>query len=156
MARDTDKLPITMIVEANGRLSPATSYDFELMDQRYSVGQEVEVTFHARKSRQAEKFFWMKVNRIVGNTEYPDSKALVTAALIRLNYIDEENSVKLIGNVNAPPSFLVVPRSTSTFDKKEFQEFTERFWDMIGTEVIPGLDVEGFLKDGRIFVDEDI
>jgi hypothetical protein len=153
VAANPDKLPITMRVGADGRLFPATPYDYELFDQRYRPGEEVEVTFHSRKSRQQEKFFWMKVNQIVENTEYPDSQSLVRAALVRLGYY---NSVKLMGVPGAPPSFLVEPRSLKDFDKKEFSEFVDRFWVLLSTEVIPGLEIEGFLKVGRIFIEEDL
>ncbi len=142
-----------MKVEAGCRLSPATPYDHELFDARYRPGEEVEVTFHSRKSRQQEKFFWMKVNQIVENTEYPDSQSLVRAAMVRLGYV---NSVKLMGHPDAPPSFLVEPRSLKEFDKKEFGEFVDRFWVLLVEEVVPGLEIEGFLKDGRIFIEEDL
>jgi hypothetical protein len=153
MAVSEDKLPISMIVEANGRLVPASPYDFELLDKRYKPGQEVEVSFKARKSRKQEKFFWLKVSQIVENTEYPNAISLVTAAKIKLGYV---NSVQLVGRAGAPPSFHVEPRSLSTFERNEFDEFTRRFWDLIATEVVPGLDVKAFLDEGKIFVDEDL
>jgi hypothetical protein len=142
-----------MIVEANGRLVPASPYDFELLDKRYKPGQEVEVRFGARKSRQQEKFFWLKVNQIVENTDFPDAYSLVKAAMIRLGYV---HSTQLLGHAGAPPSFHLEPRSLSTFERNEFDEFTRRFWDLIATEVVPGLDVKAFLDEGKIFVDEDL
>lgn len=153
MAFSQDKLPITMRVEAGGRLSPASSYDYELLDQRYKIGQEVEVSFHARKSRKQEKFFWMKVGQIVENTTYPDSYSLVKAAMVKLGYV---NSVQLIGNRDAPPSFLIEPRSLATFDRNEFNQFVERFWALVSTDVILGLDVKALLDEDKIFIDEEI
>jgi hypothetical protein len=153
VAASEDRLPLTMIVEQGCRLSPATPYDYELFDKRYKPGQEVEVSFHARKSRQKEKFFWVKVGEILPNTDYPDGHSLVQAAKVRLNYV---NSVQLIGHKDAPPSFLLEPRKLSIFDKQEFDEFFERFWQLIATEVIPGLDLKSFLDDGKIFIDEEL
>jgi hypothetical protein len=153
MAASEVRLPLTMIVEQGCRLSPATPYDYELFDKRYKLGQELEVSFHARKSRQQEKWFWLKVNQIVDNTEYPDSYSLVKAAMVRLRYV---NSIQLIGTPGAPPSFLLEPRSLSTFDRNEFNEFVERFWQLLSTEVIPGLDLKAFLDGGKIFIDEEL
>jgi hypothetical protein len=153
MALSEDKLPISMIVEANGRLVPASPYDFELLDKRYKPGQEVEVTFKARKSRKQEKFFWYKVNQIVENTDFPDAESLVASAKIQLKYV---KAIKLIGHRGATPSFHFEPRSLSTFERNEFDEFTRRFWDLIATEVVPGLDVKAFLDEGKLFIDEDI
>jgi hypothetical protein len=153
VATTSDKLPITMRVEEGCHLSPASPYDYELFDQRYRPGEEVEVTFHSRKSRQQEKFFWLKVSKIVENTDYPDKESLVKAALVRLGY---HNSIRLLGHPDAPPSFLVEPRSLKDFDKKEFNEFVERFWVLLSTEIIPGLEIDAFLDRGKVFIEDDL
>jgi len=145
MARPkADKPSIFLIVTPRG-FEPATQWDAEIHG-RYKIGRRVEASLSDPRSMQQERLLWRILGIVVGNQDvYPTAQALMTALKIALAHVD---SVMLIGG-----GVHVEPRSLTDFDSDEFNRFFDEALRVIATEVIPGLDIDALVKEGRIAVD---
>lgn len=140
MSRRADKPAALMQVTPQGTLAPVAAWDAELIGG-YPIGSEVEVTFHAAKSEKQARLFWVILGRVLDSTDYPTAEALATALKIRLKHVE---TVSLIGG-----GLHVEPKSIRHMDRQEFSQFFDAAMDVLATEVIPGLDVEALIQDGR-------
>lgn len=137
--RGSDK-PTVMLRRERRGFVPCTSFDAEQVD-RYAIGSVVEASLHQPRSEKASRLFWVVLGKVLENTEYPTTEALATALKIRLGHV---HAVTLIGG-----GMHFEPKSFRDFDRDEFKQFFDRAMDVLATEVIPGLDIQAVIDEGR-------
>lgn len=145
MRRPSDK-PIAMMRVVQHGLSPSTAYDAEQV-ARFAIGSEVEVTFSQARSDKQMRLFWVVLGKVVECTDYPNAEALAKALKIATKHVD---SVSLIGG-----GLHVEPKSMRDMDREEFSRFFDAAMLVLATDVIPGLDVDALIREGRISVGDD-
>lgn len=144
MARRPSDKPVIFLRVVRGGFEPASAYDAE-MHEGLRLGAEVEATIHERKSDQQARLFWRTLGIVAQNQDvYPDKESLCQALKIALGHV---NAVTLIGG-----GVHVDPRSLSDFDRDGFSRFFDQSMALIAEEVIPGLDIETLLNEGRVAI----
>lgn len=138
--RNADKPSVFLRLD-RGWLKPETSYDAEVLG-RYANGAVVEVVLHEPQSEQQARLLWRVLSIVADNSDYANAEALMTALKVRLRHVD---SVSLIGG-----GLHLIPRSLKDFDKAGLSRFFDQAMTVIADEVIPGLDVDRLVKEGRI------
>lgn len=139
--RASDKPTIICTVTPEG-LAPSSAYDAEVLG-RYAIGCEVEVSIFQPRNQKQSRFFWVILGKVVDNQDvFPNAEALATALKIRIGHFE---TLKLIGDAVIP-----IPKSMRSMDQQQFSEFMEQSFHIIATEVIPGLDIDVLLREGRI------
>lgn len=142
--RASDKASVLLRVTRRG-LEPVTPYDGELLS-RYPVESDVEATLTQPKSEGQFRLFWVVLGRVLECTDYLSTEDLATALKVRLRKVE---AVTLIGG-----GMHVIPRSFRDFERQEFAEFFDAAMDVLASEVVPGLDIELLIREGRVALRE--
>jgi len=146
MSRRVSDRPTVICTVTPQGLVPTTSYDAEMIN-RYKIGSTVEVMVHQPRNMKQSRLFWATIGKVVDNQdEFPTSEALAKALKIRLRYVD---SFKLLGG-----GLHVEPKSMRDMEEDEFSRFMDQSWLVISTEVIPGLDIDALVREGRLLVND--
>ena len=142
MARRADKQSVFLRVTQRG-LVPASGADAEVLG-RYANGVIVEAILHEPKSEPQARLLWRILSIVADNSDYASAEALMTALKVKLQHVD---SITLIGG-----GMLLNPRSLKDFDREGLSRFFDQAMAVIADEVIPGLDVDRLVKDGKVIL----
>lgn len=140
MARGADKQSLFLRVTPRG-LVPVSSYDAEVIG-RYPHGAVVEAILHEPKSEPQARLLWRILGIVADNSDHPNAEALMTALKLKIGHFE---SISLLGG-----GYHLQPKSLKDFDKAGLSTFFDECMRVISEEVIPGIEIDRLIKDGRI------
>jgi hypothetical protein len=137
--RRTNQQMALMRVTRHG-LEPVSRYDAEIIDA-YRLGSELEVSLYTPKSTRQVRLFWAILGAIQPNQDrFATTRDMADALLTECGFF-REAVVSFDGTVS------VFPRSIRDLDKREFSAFFDAAMTTIKELIIPGLDIEGLIRD---------
>jgi hypothetical protein len=140
MPRRREKQSVMLRVTPRGLL-PASGWDAELL-ARYRTGTVVEAELHQPQSEKLHRTLRRIVSIVADNTDkYPNGEALMDALKIKFGHF---SSISLIGG-----GINFHPRSLAEMDGPTLARFFDHCMDVIETEVIPGFDARGLIRESH-------
>lgn len=138
---DTDRAPIMMRRTPRG-LSPVAAFDAERLD-RYAIGADLEVSIKQRRSLPQQRLYWAVLGRVVENVDgWPTSDHLHDAIKLHLGYTQK------LKTVDGRVIWMADSTAFASMDGAEFKIFMDRAFDLISTDILPGVDPLTLLEIG--------
>lgn len=133
----------TMLRRVPQGLVPLSAYDDERLS-RFPMFADVRANLTMPRSLPRHRLYWLLLGIVADNQEvYRTAEDLHFALKVRLRYIEE---FRLIGD-----EIIIRPRSTDfdSMDEVEFRQYMDGALEVIATEVIPGLDIDRLVEEGK-------
>jgi hypothetical protein len=143
----------SMVVRCErGKLVPATPYDAELLSQYKEDDELVCRLAPAGKGKPSlvSKYF-ATLGRLIDHTgaseRWPTKDALSRHLMARFGHVKHFETTG--------GSVILEPLSPHEIPAKDFQAFYEQAMAVIGSEIVPGLDMHALCEERRIAYEED-
>ena len=149
MSKRKDDLSRVVLERTPAGLTPVSAYDRERLS-RYPIGSRLEADLRQPRSGPHHRLYWVVLGIVAQNNEHwKTAEDLHWAIRVELRMVQE--MILLDGSV------ALRPRSTSfvEMDQAEFAKFFDDAMEIISTQVIPGMDVNALLAEGRRSVSPD-
>lgn len=119
--------PLVFIRTASG-LVPATAFDAEELD-KVTIGAEVEVTIHQRRSLKNLRHFWVTMSNIVksGAVPFPTAALLVEALKMSCGLTE------LRQTIGGAPYFAASSIAIEAMGEEQFKEFKRDAFALIAS-----------------------
>lgn len=142
MKKDREK-SFMMLRRVPAGFAPLAACDAEQMEH-IPIFADVRANLTMPRSMPRHRFYWVVLGIVADNQErFRTAEDLHTAIKVKLGYV--EDFVLIDG------SLLIRPRSTDfeSMDELEFRQYMEAAFQIIVTDIIPGLDLEALKEEGR-------
>lgn len=125
-------------------LRPHANYDMEQISGRLPKGATVRVQFAQPRSLPRHRLYWVVVRQVVKNSEFfATEEALHSTLLLGCGVVTPVLSIN--GDV------IMIPNSTAfdAMEEDEFKKYFDRAMEIIGTKIMPGVDVSDLLAEAK-------
>lgn len=128
-----------MLKRTAAGLVPASAYDAEELD-RYSLGSEVEVTIHQRRSGRHHRFFFLALSKLVKSGAVPFETVDEFLSALKM----AAGITELRQGIGGTPYIVPGSISFAAKDQAAFREFTNRCAEVIARHY--GVDIAQFME----------
>ena len=147
MAKDT---PTLFVKAQGGALVPYARFDADLLS-RYPQGAKLRAEITQPRNVPYQRLYWAVLKAVCDATgRWPNPETLHKALKLHLGVVDEIPSVH--------GERLILPGSTAfaNMDQAAFRDYADSAFDLISTDICPGLNVDDLLAlaKGRLGPDE--
>lgn len=132
------------MVRRDGHLVPAAEYDYQTI-QRFPENKPLRVDVRQPRSLPHHRFFFAALQKVCEATGlWDDVEDLLWAIKFHMKMFDEVV-------ISADGKVTLRPRSIAwdKMDQAEFRAFADRAFEVIATDICPGLDAIALLEEGE-------
>jgi hypothetical protein len=151
-ANSKSKNPWIFVVKnTDGHLVPFANYDREKFDE-LALNKVLRVNIAQQRSQPRHRLYRVVLRQVVKNTDlFVDEDSLHKTLLLGCGVVEPVMTVDLLPGSDRDGEIMMIPSSTAFDAMKEdtFKAYFDQALNIIGTNIIPGVDIEALLAESR-------